>query len=264
MKNLLKYINSIPFRFTMNHYQVFGRSKDLLKNNALISVESWDELRQNHPHFSISENREEWLKAVQLEIIKDGQDKGLINRAKEISVLLRRENISTLFSVGVGGAGLEYQVKKSMPGLNIFCSEYSKKNVEILKKVFLESAGVITFDILKDDWNLLKNNYIKNKSSVLLMYRLDAGFTNDEWRKIFESIHDSGIENIIYIPTTLLTAISIWNRKKRELGWLLKKEKTSFAGYLRTSKEFKSFWSGLYKEEEMSLGGLKSFYLTRS
>jgi hypothetical protein len=95
------------------------------------------------------------------------------------------------------------------------------------------------------------------------MYRLDAGFTNKEWRKIIESVFDSGIERIIYIPTTLLTILSILNRKKRELEWYVKKEQVSFCGYLRTKKEFESFWSGLYDQEDLTFGGLKGFLLKR-
>ncbi len=263
MTKFLKYLNSIPFRFTIKHYQVFGESKKDLRDNALVSVESWDTLRENHPHFSISSKREEWLKAVNLEVVKDGQDKGLVSRSRDIVNLFKREKIKSVFSVGVGGAGLEYNIKKQMPELNIFCSEYSEKNVEVLKKVFVEANSVVVFDILKGDWQAIKNTYLQNSSNTLLMYRLDAGFTNEEWREIFESIYNSGVERIVYIPTTLLTAFSVFNRKKRELGWFLKKEPVSLAGYLRTKKEFESFWDGLYEKEDVVFGGLKSFYLKR-
>lgn len=263
MKNFLKYINSIPFRFTMKHYQVFGNSKNSLKDNALVSVESWDELRENHPHYTVSIDRIEWLKAVELKVTKDGQDNGLVRRANDIVSLLKKENIKSIFSTGVGGAGLEYQIKKLMPELSVFCSEYSEKNVDTLKKVFNESSGIITFDIIKGDWDRIKNNYLQHSETTLIMYRLDAGFTNEDWRKIFESISRSGVERIIYIPTTLLTAFSVFNRKKRELGWFIKNVPVSLAGHLRTKKEFESFWEGLYEKEDMIFGGLKGFYLKK-
>lgn len=247
----------------MKHYQIFGDSKNALKDNSLISVESWNELRENHPHFSISSSREEWLRTVELQVTKDGQDRGLAVRAKNIVDLLKKENVKSIFSAGVGGAGLEYQIKKQMPDLKVICSEYSQKNVDILKKVFVESDDVIAFDIKKGDWGMVKSHYLQGSASALLMYRLDAGFTNKEWREIFESIFSSGIERMIYIPTTLLTALSIFNRKKRELEWFVKKEQVSFCGYLRTKKEFESFWSGLYEQEVMVFGGLKGFFLKR-
>jgi len=263
MKNFLKYINSIPFRFTMKHYQVFGDSKSHLKDNALVSVESWDELREKHPHFSVSSNRQEWLRSVELKVTKDGQDNGLIKRAEDIVNLLKKENIKSVFSTGVGGAGLEYNIKKQMSEVNIYCSEYSQKNVDTLNKVFFEAGEIVTFDIIKGDWSMIKNTYLQNSSTSLLMYRLDAGFTDSEWRNIFESIYDSGVERIIYIPTTLLTAFSIFNRKKREFLWHKNKEQVSFAGYLRTKKEFESFWEGLYEKDDMVFGGLKGFYLKK-
>ncbi len=263
MKNFLKYINSIPVRFTMKHYQVFGDSKNHLKDNALVSVESWDELRENHPHFSVSSDRQEWLKSVELKVTKDGQDNGLVERAKDIVSLLKKENIKSVFSVGVGGAGLEYQIKKQMPEVNIYCSEYSQKNVDTLNKVFVEAGAIVTFDIVKGDWNIVKNTYLQNSSTALLMYRLDAGFTDAEWRHIFETIYESGVERLIYIPTTLLTVFSIFNRKKREMVWHFKKEPVSFAGYLRTKKEFESYWEGLYIKEDVVFGGLKGFYLKK-
>jgi hypothetical protein len=263
MKKILKYINSIPFGFTVKHYQTFGSSKKLLKDNALLSVSSWDELREHHPHFSIPENRQEWLDVSELKVVKDGQDKSLINRAKDVVSFLKKENIKSVFSAGCGGAGLEYQIKKNMSEAEVVCSEYSEKNVTSLKKVFLESNDIIVFDILKGDWNSVREKYIKNNSATLLMYRLDAGFTNTEWREIFEKIHKSGIENIIYIPTTFLTMLSLWNRKYREIKWFLKNEEVSFAGHLRTKKTFQSFWSGLYSEKDMEFGGLKGFVLKR-
>lgn len=247
----------------MRHYQVFGKSNKSLKDNALVSIESWDELRENHPHFTVSSDRDEWLKAVELKIVKDGQDNGLVSRAKDVVSLLIKENINTIFSTGVGGAGLEYQIKMHMPEVNIYCSEYSQKNVDTLKKVFVESTDIVTFDIINGDWSTIKRDYLDNPSTALLMYRLDAGFTDTEWRRIFESIYESGVERIIYIPTTLLTVISIFNRKKRELEWHLKSEPVSFAGYLRTKKEFESFWSGLYEKQDLVFGGLKGFYLKK-
>ena len=158
----------------------------------------------DNPHFSIPDTKEKWLNAVELKVIKDGQDKGLISRARDICSLLSRNNINSVFSVGVGGAGLEYQIKKHLPQIKLVCSEYSPQNVSMLKKVFTECEDIILFDILKGDWNFVKNNYLANSNSVLIMYRLDAGFTNEEWKNIFESIYNADIENIIYIPTSFL------------------------------------------------------------
>ena len=262
INTVLKYVNSIPFEFTIKHYQTFDGSAKILKNNDLLSVESWDTLRLNHPLFSVSETRSEWLEASENIIKKDGQDGGLISRAKDISELFRQEGVSSIFSVGVGGAGLEYQIKKNIPNVKLSCSEYSSKNVEVLKNVFLECDTVVLFDILKGDWGWIKKEFLIDKNSVLVMYRLDAGFTDEEWKKIFNNIHSAHIEHILYIPTTCLTVFSIWNRKLREIQWLFSGRPISFCGYLRSKKTFQSYWKHLYSEKSMKFGGLTGFYLT--
>jgi hypothetical protein len=257
-KSFLKYINSLPVKFTMKHYQVFGYSGSMFKDGELNSADSWDVLRETHPQFSISKNRKEWLRACDAQIKKDGQDGGLLKRAEEINALLKREGITHVFSVGVGGAGLEYQLKKLNPSLRLVCSEFAPQNVALLKGVFEEADDIVQFDILKGDWNDVKNKYLP-KNSICLMYRVDVSFSDEQWRQIFQRMHDAGIETILYIPSTMLTILSICNRKWRELKWSRSKSKIIFSGYLRTKKRFQSFWKGLYVATPYEFGGIKSF-----
>lgn len=260
MKKFLKYINSIPFPISIKHYQTFGDSNSLLENSELNSALSWDILRERHPQFSISKNREEWLKASNAQVKKDGQDGGVINRAKDIDQFLIEKGINSVFSVGVGGAGLEYQMIKNNPNLVVFCSEYSKVNVELLKAVFTEAQEIIRFDILKGDWNEIREKYL-TKDSILLMYRVDASFSDVEWFDVFKKLREAKIEKILFIPSSNLTLISIFNRKFREIKWLLRKTEIVFSGYLRTKKMFESYWSGMYSSRMHEFGGLKGFYL---
>jgi hypothetical protein len=260
MKKILKYINSIPFPFTMRHYQIFGETASKMKNNELASVESWNVLRREHPHFSVPTSREEWLYVSEANVKKDGQDSLFVERAKDAIKLLRRENVKKIFSVGVGGAGLEYQIKKNMPEVNLVCSEYSMDNVELLKKVFIESDNVVKFDVLKDSWLEVKEKYLKN-NGICLIYRIDASFSDDEWFKIFKDIHSAGIEKILLIPTGMLTILSIFNRKWREIKWFFKRTPVLFSGHIRTKKQFEKFWKGFYNHEDLFLGGFKGFLL---
>lgn len=259
----LKYLNSLPFPVTIKHYQTFGTHSSFFKNNSLNFPESWTVLRQSHPHYSIPETRKEWLKAVELLVTKDGQDKGLTQRAKDIYTLLKQERIKTVFSVGIGGGGLEYQLKKIDPSLKIIGSEYFLPNVKQLKKVFTECNEIILFDILKGDWGQIQQNYLKDKQGALLLYRLDAGFTNEEWQQIFKAIHRAGVENVIYLPTGFLTALSWWNRKSREIRWWLFRVPVSFAGHLRSKKCFQTFWALGYEDELLNFGGLSGFFLQK-
>lgn len=263
IKNLLNFINSIPFNLTIKHYQTFGEASAYLENHKLDSSYSWDILRLKHAHFSVPVDREEWLKAAETKIKKDGQDGGLLERVRDITALLKREKINSIFSVGVGGAGLEYQIKKSMPDIKLVCSEYAPRNIKLLKKVFIESNEIIFFNVLKGDWNFIKQHYLKDAHSVLLMYRLDASFTDDEWGRIFSTLYNAGIESIIYIPSSFLTLLSLLNRKKREIRWLITRRPISFAGYLRTRKKSQQFWASLYEEKALSFGGLNGFFLKR-
>jgi|CXWL01.1.fsa_nt_gi hypothetical protein len=256
----LKQINSMPISFGMRHYQIFGDSSVALKDKALVSPESWDELRDNHPFFSIAADREGWLAASELEVFKDGQDAGLKDRAREIAEFLKQEEIIKIFSVGVGGAALEYQLKKLLPSLTVICSDYSKTTVERLQRVFTESDEIIQFDIQNGDWKEVTQKYLGNNSLVLI-YRIDASFSDDDWRAIFSRMANNGVSSILVIPTGVLTIVSIYNRKKRELKWFLTRTKTIFCGYLRTKARFQQQWRGLYKEKGFVFGGLKSFYL---
>ncbi len=262
IKKILKYINSIPFPLTIKNYQVFGDVTLKMKDAELNSLEAWEVLRDEHPNFSVPEERKEWLLVNEEVVKKDGQDKNLIKRAKEISEILKREKIDTIFSVAVGVAGLEYHIKKILPEINIVCSEYTPKSVDILKKVFIESKDVIKFDVTKDNWSYIKEKYL-TQNSLCLIYRLDASFNDKEWRKIFENIYNSDIKNVLFIPTGVLTILSIINRKKREIKWFLNKTKFLFCGYIRTQSQFERYWQGLYNQEIFELGGLKSFLLKK-
>ncbi len=265
-RHIFKYINSLPFSLTILHYFPFDETTRLLKDGELNSVESWDILREHHPHFSISDKREEWLRASENEIKKDGQDGGLVARAKDIVAVLNRLHITSLFSAGSGGAGLEYQIKKMKPDVHLVCSEYSPVAVERLQKVFIEADKVILFDIKNRDWSVTQKSSQENidtKKHLTLLYRIDIHFTNTELKEIFKNMHDSGIENILLVLCGRITILGLRNRLKDRLKWKLTHTPFVFAGYLRTEKTFEKFWKNMYTATEVDCGGLKSFFLKR-
>lgn len=259
LKKLLKKINNPPIRFTIKHYYTFGAVANLLRDKKLDSPEWWDILRTSHPHLSISEKREEWLKTCGMGITKDGQDSNLIKRAKDVVEILEHLKIKNVFSVGSGGAGLEYQIKKMKPEITLTCSEYSKVNVDLLRKVFLECDSIIPFDINTKEWPA----ELKRKDSLCLIYRLDASFTDNEWERIFKNMFDCGVQNILYIPTNFLTILSFFIRLRQRFLWKINNQPISFAGHLRTRKTFESYWKDFYRQEFFVLGGLSSFVLKR-
>ncbi|OGG53728.1 hypothetical protein A2851_02475 [Candidatus Kaiserbacteria bacterium RIFCSPHIGHO2_01_FULL_53_29] len=258
-KKILHYINSLPFPLTIRHYSVFGAATAFLKDGELYSAESWDALRMNHPHFSIAESREEWLKAAESKIKKDGQDGAMPLRAEEISRILNECGISSLFSVGVGGAGLEYQIKKANPDLQMTCSDFSPNSVDTLKKVFTECDSIRLFDMKNKDWSPALQGVSADKQLVL-MNHVDIEFTNNELREMFQNMHDSGIRNIL-IVCNRLTARGLLSRFVDRLIRRLKGEHFVFAGYLRTKKTFPPLWGSLYQTTEVETPLISGFLL---
>lgn len=258
MLGFLRYLNSFPIPFTSRHYQEFGDSTKHLKNGVLDSPDSWDELRGRHEHYSIGTTREEWFRAAEGEVKKDGQDGGMIQRAADVAETLRELSAKSIFSVGVGGAGLEYQIKKRLPTLHLTCSEYAPHNVEMLRKVFIECNALEVFDILKDDWSR-----VVSAGATVLMYRVDPHFTDTEWRTVFKSMHAAGVVRIIYIPCTCLSVRSWLFRLRRRFLWALFHTRVAFAGYVRTRARFESLWKDLYNGEIHTYGGLMGFVLSR-
>jgi hypothetical protein len=260
VKDILKYINSMPFSYTVKHYQALGPMTMAL-HDTLDQAGDWDALRQSHPNFSISENRDEWLRAAEGLDHKDGQDRGLLKRGKDVSDLISRMDMKKIISLGVGGGGLEYQIKKHIPSLTLICSEYSQVSVNVLKKVFLEADDSIFFDIKHSDWRTLPHD--DPERTALLMYRIDVHTTDKEWRKIFERIHAAGIQNIIFIPSSTLTWISFIKSLVRRLSWAVRGTPTVCVGFQRTTTTFRAFWSDLYSTEERVFGGLRGFILKK-
>lgn len=259
---VLKKINSAPFVFTMRHFYPFYGVEVALKDNELNSANSWDFLRANDPHFSIALDREEWLMASENKVKKDGQDGKMIERAKYISEIVKNNNSEVLFSVGSGGAGVEYQIKKNIPNLRMVCSEYAEDSVRRLKNVFLEAEDVIFFDILKSSWNDVKNKYA-GKNLLVFMYRIDINFSDEEMKDIFIKLHDSKIDKILIILCGRLTIRGIFNRFFRRIKWVLTNTKYVFAGYVRTEKTYISFWDKYYEYDKMDFEGLQGFLLKR-
>ena len=250
MERFLKYINSIPFQLTVKHYYPLKRNLD--------SKESWDILRRSHPHFSISEDRGEWLEAAEGKVKKDGQDGGFIQRAREITELIDKLGIKSVFSVGVGGAGLEYQIKKAKPELKLICSEYSPVAVERLKKVFVEADSIVPFDMREYSWQKFY------AVDLVLMYRIDIELTNNDFLKMFKKMHEAGIKNILIIICGHLTLRGLLNRFYQRFWWKIGGTNYAFAGHLRTIATFPPFWKNLYTGKELYFGGLKGFLLRKT
>lgn len=258
VNRFLRSINALPIRLTVRHVEAFGPQTAALKDGVLDSPEAWDALRRAHPHFSIAPNREEWLRVTEGAAKKDGQDGGLRQRAADVGAVLERNGITAVFSVGVGGAGLEYHLKKMRPALRVICSEYAPENVDMLKAVFTEADGIVRFDMKDADWSPAAG-----ENTLALLYRVDPHATDAEWRDIFRRMHAAGVRNVLFIPCGFLTLKSLVQRRWRAFRLRRSGQAVVFSGFLRTRKTFESFWQGLYDGAPSVFGGYTGYYLQR-
>lgn len=262
MTRFLDTPESLPVRFTIPHYHLFNSSVKAtsFKDQKLDSPESWDMLRETEPLFSVPRTREEWVRVTEDGIRKDGQDARLKERAHFIAEFIREKGIKTLFSVGSGGAGLEYFIAQEIPELSIICSEYAPKTVEVLKSVFTE-ARCIQFDIRHDSWSSVVSADAAS-TALCLLYRLDAQFTNAQWNDIFCRMKKDGVQHILYIPTGFLTLRSLLSRLRQRAIWRLSGKTAVFSGYLRTKKTFLSYWRRDFTCKERVIAGMTGFILS--
>ena len=117
------------------------------------------------------------------------------------------------------------------------------------------------FDLLKDAWSIVSQRRDAATTAVL-MYRLDAGFTDGQWREVFERLAKEDVRFVLFSPTGFLTAKGLALRFLARIRGMLSGTKFSFAGYLRTRDTFRSFWDGLYSDEEGEFAGTPGFWLS--
>lgn len=252
-KSLMFRINRTVPPVTLRHYYpVAGRLPD-----RIDSPEAWDRLRDAEPHLSIADERGEWLKATALEVVKDGQDARLIERAQDVVRFLEHAGVRELFSVAVGGAGLEYHIKRLYPAVRLTCSEYAPENVRKLKRVFPEADAIVQQDARNSDWSSLSDR----ADACVLVYRLDPHLTDPEWRSFFVRLSAQRVRTVLYIPSRMLTWLSIVERVRTLLRWRREGAGAVFAGYTRSRPRFQSFWKSLYTPEIAEFGGLEGFIL---
>jgi hypothetical protein len=252
-----RYINSIPFPITAKQYYPFHEFAAELKDKELCSAESWDLLRTKHPHFIIPSNRNDWLKSLRDH--KDGQDGELETRAQEIASLARRRDITDIYSVGVGAAGLEYFIKKHEPSLRITASDYNPAGVERLQQVFTECDAITRFDMMEQDWRSMGGGMA---NALVLMFRLEPHFSNRQWRSIFENMAHSRVQSILFIPHRIMTFLYYYELRKKNLRSLLSGDAPSFTGYIRNDKVYPRLWADHYVCENVVLGQLRAFFLS--
>lgn len=162
--------------------------------------------------------------------------------AREICEIIAgyKSNGKRLVSLGCGKGIVEWHIKKMMPNLYLKCTDYAREGLELLEKVFVECDEFCVFDMLKsEDYKVLK------KDDIVLMYRISTEFTLSQWKSIFSRLYDVGIDNIIFVPTEIMTIRIALNEKKRQfMNWIRGKENT-FCGWLYSYDEYPKIFRGI-------------------
>lgn len=248
-----------PIRYTIRQYFTRHGQGNYLDELALDSAELWDALRESHPNFVVPKDRESWLRMVAEETNKDGLDGCLPERAAAIYPLLDQYQIAHARSLGVGSAGLEYQLKKTSLDRHLTVFEYAPENVELLKTLFHECKEIRRFDLFGDQWG----EYANKPAQVVILNRLDPLFFNEQWTDAFDKMGKAGVVHILYIPAWILSAKFYLQAHKRHLRYRLSNTPTVFTGWARTRQVKHRFWAKHYKHTEHALAGLDGFFLTK-
>src|SRR5262249_43944265 len=163
------------------------------------SAQSWDALRNAHPHFALPSERAAWL--ASLSAAKDGQDRHLQRRAAVLASWLQTHHIREVHSCAVGTAALEFHLKRCYPSLRLVISEFAPNTVERLRRVFIECDEVLYFDLTDPHWHATS----APSQSLLLLYRADPHLSDTQWTTTFARLAFAGHRNLLFVPAHLLS-----------------------------------------------------------
>lgn len=153
-----------------------------------------------------------------------------------------------LVSLGCGKGIIEWHIKETLPNLYLKCTDYTIEGLELLKKVFVKCNEFSVFDLLREeDYKILKAD------DIILMYRVSTEFTSKQWGKIFDKLFDRGVENIIFVPTEIMTLRIAVNEKKRQILNLIKRKKNTFCGWLYSYGEYLKMFKGEDNNEKYEI-----------
>jgi len=220
-------------------------------SNDLTTSLSWDTLRLDtiDTPYSIPEKRDDWIKKC----LSNGK---YIAQAKEIIKITEELGYKRIFSVGVGGAWLEYNIKQLKHDLHITCTDYAIKTIKRLRSVFIDCDKIEVFDIIKDNF--------PQKKEFILLNRIDTEFDDKNLKKIYSNMANNGIENILVIATHILTIRYYFMSQLRIIINKFRRRKMIFAGYSRTKSRFiELFEDDYFILREKGIDGVNSFLLQR-
>lgn len=236
-------------QITMRHYYSFQSSP----GRTLLSPAAWECVRldPHEPHFYIADTRSEWLDQV--------RSPSVSAVARQIHQILSQMNATSVFSIGVGRASVEYALKTLDPTVRIFCTENSVTIVKRLKEVFTECDSIDVFDLEASEFPVMAAH------TLTLLYRVDTELSDSGWQRVFARMARAGLDNILLVATELLTPQKMLKEFVTRYAGVFTGRPSTFAGYVRSKARFQSLWARYYAVVwEYPVGSLTGFLLKRT
>ena len=208
----------------IKHHSIFN---DLKTDNI-----DWEKLRDNPKeiHYYIPKNKNEYISFVQAQ----GQYK---KTCQELRKVINEYRITNILSLGCGRAHLEYNLSK-MVDIKIDVSDLTESIIKIKSFKIFNNAYLLDFS---KKFKLEKNEY-----QLVLLTRIDTELSDNQLEDLFESLYNSNIKYIYFIPAELLNFKTLLVEIKLFIKSLLYRKKRVFCGFARTEKSLISKWKGFY------------------
>lgn len=237
-------------KFTIKHYYNFGKKSNSI-GKSLLQKEAWDAIRMDNTDtpFSIPNDRETYIRRA-------AESKEILERANAITNIIKDLDIKRIFSIGVGCAYLEFNIKQLRPDIELICTDFTPYAIDRLSDVFIECDKIQLFDMTKENLSV-------SSDTMVLMNRIDTELDNTEWSKVFNNMYNNQVSNLMVIATEFITIrkvlIECRNVIIKHLG-----SNITFAGYIRTKARFKELWKPYYDiTSEIKVGNLTGFILNK-
>lgn len=233
---------------TVRQYQQLSGSGGSI-GATLLTAEAWDAMRTDSADtvFSIPATRELW-------VAKAMRNREVQPRAAAIVRMARELGVSGITSCGVGGAWLEYHIKRLAPELRLTIGDFAPMGVERLRRFFVECDEIRQFDMLQSPWH--------DDGSLLLLHRVDTDFDNRQWHGIFRRTAAAGISRVLFLPSMILSRREAILHVLRSMRIRLLGIGLVFCGWLRTLGAIRALWRDSYVlERQEVIGGLTCFSL---
>lgn len=216
------------------HYYVFDEQITDKFNGNSLNQTNWDVLRESveNEDFGIEESIERYE-------TYNASREDIRRRAELVLDVLDGNGLShkRIVSLGVGKAVLEWYIKRLRPEITVECTDYARKGVEKLKTVFHSADNIFVFDMMNGD-------YSDFADSVVMIYRISTEFDKKQWIDIFQKMFDSGITDIIFVPTELASVKYVLMQKKSHIANLVKRKKEIECGWIFSESEFYRMFKG--------------------